>query len=174
MAQQQMTADLLPFSAFHVRDVSGRVGPDPSHEERALEYGTLGWSSTSCFPFPNAAWLRRGNADAKPGPIYRLPHSIRIHTSTTLTRMFEDYAPPSEDSLANVFASLELPAVMGVVPIPARVRSKALLLQTLEARSQERQQPDEISRAFALLPRLWYLQAPPTKGCVAVAALGGG
>eukprot|EP00965_Chrysotila_dentata_P102408 3380713-Pleurochrysis_carterae.AAC.1 len=40
MAQQQPTADLLPFSKFHVPDVSGRVGSDPSHAERALEYGT--------------------------------------------------------------------------------------------------------------------------------------
>eukprot|EP00965_Chrysotila_dentata_P181226 5982463-Pleurochrysis_carterae.AAC.1 len=40
MAQQQLRADLLPFSAFHVPDVSGRVGFDPSHAERALEYGT--------------------------------------------------------------------------------------------------------------------------------------
>eukprot|EP00965_Chrysotila_dentata_P096116 3175359-Pleurochrysis_carterae.AAC.1 len=29
-----------------------------------------------------------------------------------------------------------------------------------------------MSRAHALLPRLWYLQASPTNGSVAVAALG--
>eukprot|EP00965_Chrysotila_dentata_P038529 1279754-Pleurochrysis_carterae.AAC.1 len=58
-------------------------------------------------------------------------------------RMVEDYVPPNEDSLTNVFASLEIPSVMGVVPIPARVCSTALLLQTLELRSQENQQPDE-------------------------------
>eukprot|EP00965_Chrysotila_dentata_P139237 4603940-Pleurochrysis_carterae.AAC.1 len=62
---------------------------------------------------------------------------------------------------------------MGVVPIPARVRSTALLLQTLESRSQENQRPDEVSRAHALLPRLWYRQASPTNGSIAVAALGG-
>eukprot|EP00965_Chrysotila_dentata_P082427 2720763-Pleurochrysis_carterae.AAC.1 len=81
--------------------------------------------------------------------------------------MVEDYVPPSEDSLTNVFASLEIPLVMGVVPIPARVRSTAVLLQTLESRSQENQRPDEVSRSHALLPRLWYLQASPTNGSVA-------
>eukprot|EP00965_Chrysotila_dentata_P116221 3841965-Pleurochrysis_carterae.AAC.2 len=84
MAQQQMTADLLPFSVFHVPDVSGRVGSNPSHEERALEYGTPGWSSASCFPFPSAAWLRRGRANAEPGPIYRLAHSYVYNRYTTL------------------------------------------------------------------------------------------
>eukprot|EP00965_Chrysotila_dentata_P234594 6200269-Pleurochrysis_carterae.AAC.1 len=63
--------------------------------------------------------------------------------------MVEDYVPPSEDSLTNVFASLEIPSVMGVVPIPARVCSTVLLLHTLESRSQENQRPDEVSRACA-------------------------
>eukprot|EP00965_Chrysotila_dentata_P009065 294516-Pleurochrysis_carterae.AAC.1 len=78
--------------------------------------------------------------------------------------MVEDYVPPSADSLTNVFVSLEIPSVLGVVPIPALVRSTALLFQTLESRSQENQRPDEISRTHALLPRLWYLQASPTNG----------
>eukprot|EP00965_Chrysotila_dentata_P084932 2803342-Pleurochrysis_carterae.AAC.1 len=52
--------------------------------------------------------------------------------------MVQDYVPPSKDSLKNIFTSLEIPSVMGVeVPIPARLRSTALLLQTLESRSQE-------------------------------------
>eukprot|EP00965_Chrysotila_dentata_P103117 3404531-Pleurochrysis_carterae.AAC.2 len=263
MSPQQMTADLLPFPAFHVPDVSGRVGSDPSHEERALKYGTPGWSSASYFPFPDAAWLRRGKMDAEPGPIYRLAHSyvynryhpVPLETLSSDTRVYPglveqefqalraacshtpheqvvdinpgrifdasgeasayfetdisnlvltyarealmvarlplrtvcrafprlqanhmvaDYVPPSEDSLTKVSASLELPAVMGVVPIPARVRSTALLLQTLESRSQEKQRPDEMSPAHALLPRLCYLQASPTNGSVAVAALEGG
>eukprot|EP00965_Chrysotila_dentata_P014860 491429-Pleurochrysis_carterae.AAC.1 len=81
--------------------------------------------------------------------------------------MVQDCVPPSEDSLTNIFTSLEITSVMGVVPIPARVRSTALLLQTLESRSQENQRPDEVLRAHALLPRLWYLQASPTNGSVA-------
>eukprot|EP00965_Chrysotila_dentata_P026081 864924-Pleurochrysis_carterae.AAC.1 len=45
IAQQQLSADLLPFPEFHIPDINGRVGSNPSHAERALEYGTPSWSS---------------------------------------------------------------------------------------------------------------------------------
>eukprot|EP00965_Chrysotila_dentata_P140447 4643002-Pleurochrysis_carterae.AAC.1 len=82
-----------------------------------------------------------------------------------------DQQPSADATLANVYASFEIPAVMVVTPMPSRVRTASLILAQADgvAPAAFRTVP-----AFnPLLPRLWYLQASPTNGSIAVAALGG-
>eukprot|EP00965_Chrysotila_dentata_P132458 4380063-Pleurochrysis_carterae.AAC.1 len=60
---------------------------------------------------------------------------------------------------------------MVVTPMPSRVRTASLILAQADGAASAvfRTVP-----AFKpLLPRLWYLQASPTNGSIAVAALGG-
>eukprot|EP00965_Chrysotila_dentata_P136080 4499115-Pleurochrysis_carterae.AAC.1 len=60
---------------------------------------------------------------------------------------------------------------MVVTPMPSRVRTASLILAQADGSAEATLRT--VPAFKPLLPRLWYLQASPTNGSIAVAALGG-